>query len=92
VAGFEATILESFDNVLAPELWTDIQVGLIDLMLPGVQGDVILQYLKEHQAQIKRVLVTAATDVPQAVQDLADVVLFKPYTLKQLRQACELTA
>jgi DNA-binding response OmpR family regulator len=88
-AGFDPTVLESIPDALKPEPWRDIQVGLIDLMLPDVQGDVILKYLKENQAQVKRVLVTAATDAPQAVKDLADIVLFKPYSLKQLRQVCE---
>jgi CheY-like chemotaxis protein len=61
---------------------------ILDLHLPGVQGDQILHHIRtdERMAETQVVVITAYTALARTLQDEADLVLIKPVSLNLLRR------
>lgn len=68
----------NFGELLFPGPWQGVHVALVDFMLPGITGEVILRYLKDNFPNIRRILWTAAAELPPDTVDLADVMFYKP--------------
>lgn len=77
----DVTLLtEDFGRAFHAETWLGVDVAVIDLMLPDVDGEDVCRYLMANHAQIRRVICTAKPtyELP-ALQELAHVVLQKPF-------------
>jgi CheY-like chemotaxis protein len=63
-------------------------VVILDLHLPGVQGDQILHQIRadERMAGTRVVVITAYSALARTLQDEADLVLIKPVSLNLLRR------
>lgn len=66
--------------------WADVDVAVVDLMMPEVSGEVVLRYLVEHQPHVRRI-VGSAVDITAKVAGLAHVVLRKPFSPDALSRA-----
>lgn len=77
----------AFDQLLQPEPWEGVDVAVCDLMLPGVDGQTILRYLRDTKPTIRRVAMTAALAEGVHVTGLADQVLIKPFASADLLDA-----
>ena len=64
---------------------------LLDLHLPDIQGQEILQHMKSTEAlqSVKVVIVTADAVVADGLQDQCDFILIKPVDIFQLRELAE---
>jgi DNA-binding response OmpR family regulator len=62
-------------------------VVVLDLHLPGVDGEDILRYIRADArlAGIRVVLISAEQQQAQLLQSLADVILLKPFSFEQLK-------
>lgn len=99
LAGLQAELLDGhnvevvtshFAELFAPERWADVDVAVVDLMLPGVNGEDLLDYLAAHHPQIRRVVSTAMPLYMLGhVLPKADHLLLKPFGEEQLRSAVE---
>lgn len=73
-------ISDEFERTLLPETWLGIDVAVIDLMLPGLEGEDICRYLRDQQPYVRRVICTAKPmNLISDLRDLADVILQKPF-------------
>ena len=68
--------------------WRDVDVAVVDLLLPRTTGDTLLRWLEEHEPHIRRVAMSAAGDdrLSQA-ERVADVTLLKPFMIDDLLDA-----
>ena len=75
-----ALTTRDFHNLLNPTLWNGVDTALIDLNLGGdITGISVLTYLRTEHPQIRRVVLSAITDISEAhLGDLADAALTKP--------------
>lgn len=76
---------------VADDIYKDIDVLIVDLMMPGIFGGEILQYVAENYHHIRRIVCTAASpyaDEP-TVTAYADQVLLKPFLPIDLIAAVE---
>lgn len=80
----------NFHDLLSPSLWEGVDAALVDLMLRGgpipTSGVQVLEYLREHHPEIRRVVWTAM-QWPVLEEGLADVVLLKPAMGSEISQA-----
>lgn len=84
------SITENFDRALQQETWLDVNVAILDLMLPNYSGADILSFLKKHCPWVKVVVVTAALNlVTDTILSTADMVLSKPFRPLDLLVAVE---
>lgn len=67
---------DDFNGVFDTVLWADVDIGVIDLMLPGVDGRTIVTWLAEHAPHVRRVVYSAIVD-PTSGPDDAHAVLTK---------------
>ena len=73
-------------------------VMLLDMLMPGRNGFSVLEEVKDHQTHHrpqKIVAMSGITDsetVKEIIRLGADYVLAKPFTLQELRSACETSA
>lgn len=103
LARLEAFVLEerhevtlvttNFRALLTPEPWADIDVAVIDLMLPDLPGEDIVTYLASQHPKIRRVVCTARPiyELGELI-NLADQVLLKPFSIESFQRAVEWTA
>lgn len=88
-----AVTCEDFPILLSPTLWEGVSVALVDLNLGfgQIHGVDVLGYLRENHPDIKRIVLTAASDKAPPVADtlgeLADAVLSKPADLAHIVKA-----
>jgi DNA-binding NtrC family response regulator len=88
MAGFDASVLNNLLDALKRETWIGIDAAVVDLWLsPPMHGTEIMTFLASDFPQVRRVLVTADDEAPQAARDLAHVVLIKPYAGPTLIQS-----
>lgn len=74
-------VTDQFHRVFRPELWQGIDVAVMDLMLPTLQGEDICRFLIHEFPHIKRVICTAKpTYLIPDLQNIAHVVLQKPFS------------
>ena len=84
-----AVTAEDFPLLLAPTLWEQVDTAIVDLQLndPHINGVEILEYLTEHHPSVRRVVLSAVSDIPNLIQALgpvADVVLRKPTDIAEI--------
>ncbi len=87
-AGFQTEIIGSGDEAVARLADMVPDVVILDLHLPGVQGDQILHQIRndERMAETRVVVITAYAALARTLQDEADLVLIKPVSLNLLRR------
>ena len=77
------------DGEKACKLLSSISPSLIilDLHLPNVSGDKILEFVREqpHLADTKIILATADPQLAETLQDSSELALIKPVSFSQLR-------
>jgi two-component system alkaline phosphatase synthesis response regulator PhoP len=88
-AGATVTLITSdFQCTLRAETWLGVDVAVIDLMLPDLDGEDICRYLIQDQPQVRRVVCTAKPITQLVdVQVLAHVVVQKPFRPEDLIHA-----
>lgn len=70
--------------------WDNVDVALIDLMLPTQDGEDIVRHLYYNFPHVRRIICTAAPSrVKGEVASLAHVLLTKPFSAKELIAAIE---
>jgi two-component system, OmpR family, response regulator RegX3 len=78
-------IAEDFRQCFDPGTWIGVDVAILDLMLPGVEGEDICRFLKVQFPRIRRIICTAKpTYVLPELAEIAHVVIQKPFTDVQL--------
>lgn len=88
--GWEAeAITEGFETLLDPQRWVGVDIVLCDLMMPGMDGLTILEWMKQNTPGVRRVVLSAVPFFKPAVWEVADVVLQKPTSISDLRMALE---
>jgi CheY-like chemotaxis protein len=87
-AGFRTEVIGSGDEAVTRLADVVPDVVILDLHLPGVQGDVILHQIRtdERMAETRVIVITAYTALARTLQDEADLVLIKPISLNLLRR------
>jgi CheY-like chemotaxis protein len=87
-AGFQTEIIGSGDEAVTRLADVVPDVVILDLHLPGVQGDAILHQIRadERMAKTRVIVITAYTALARTLQDEADLVLIKPISLNLLRR------
>ena len=87
-AGFRTEIIGSGDEAIARLVDIVPDVVILDLHLPGVQGDEILHRIRAdgRMAETRVIVITAYTALARTLQDEADLVLIKPISLNLLRR------
>lgn len=71
---------------MTKEAWAGVDVAVIDLMLPGVTGEIVLEWMEIHVPGVKRIVYTATLPslIPSRVSELAYTVLHKPDDIMKL--------
>jgi len=87
-AGFQTEIIQTGDEAIARLAEAVPDVVILDLHLPGVQGDEILHRIRAdaRMAETRVIVITAYAVLARTLQDEADVVLIKPVSLNLLRR------
>jgi CheY-like chemotaxis protein len=87
-AGFQTEIIGSGDEAVARLADMVPEVVILDLHLPGVQGDQILHQIRNdgRMTDTRVVVITAYAALARTLQDEADLVLIKPVSLNLLRR------
>lgn len=65
----------------------DAEVVVLDLMMPDVTGEEVLDVLAADFPHVRKIVITAVYQVPARVKALADVVLSKPIHNEELLAA-----
>jgi DNA-binding response OmpR family regulator len=86
-AGFETQIVRAGDTALMWLSSTAPQIVVLDLHLPRVSGEEVLEQIRadERLAATKVIIATADPRMAETLQDRADLVLLKPIGFSQLR-------
>jgi DNA-binding NtrC family response regulator len=67
--------------------WRDVDVALVDLLLPGTTGDQLLDWLAQHAPHVRRIAMSAAGRIRLEQVQNADVRLLKPFMMDELIDA-----
>jgi DNA-binding NarL/FixJ family response regulator len=66
------------------DAWRDVDVAVVDILLPGTTGDVLLTWLADHVPAVRRIAISGAgTQRLDAVVD-AELALLKPFPIDEL--------
>lgn len=65
----------------------DADVAIVDLMMPDVDGEQILEWLAANKPDCRRVVATARWHPTRRVSELAHQILTKAFTYQQLLDA-----
>ena len=86
-AGFETQIVRAGDTALMWLSSTTPQIVVLDLHLPRVSGEEVLEQIRvdERLTETKVIIATADPQLAETLQDKADLVLLKPIGFSQLR-------
>jgi DNA-binding response OmpR family regulator len=86
-AGFETQIVRAGDTALMWLSSTTPQIVILDLHLPRVSGEEVLNQIRadERLTETKVIIATADPRMAETLQDKADLVLLKPIGFSQLR-------
>lgn len=86
-AGFETQIVRAGDTALMWLSSTMPQIVVLDLHLPRVSGEEVLEQIRadERLSTTKVIIATADPRMAETLQDKADLVLLKPIGFSQLR-------
>lgn len=83
-------VWDHFPALLTPAPWTDIDVAIVDIMLPEMSGVDVLLYLQSDHPHIKRIAFTASYMGQEDVRKhpgLVEHVLRKPCTPEDILAA-----
>ena len=85
---FEVEVIEDGGTALSRLAQISPAVVILDLHLPEVSGEQILQYIRsqEHLTQTRVILATADAVLAQSLTEQTDLVLLKPISVSQIRQ------
>lgn len=78
---------DHFGETLLPGAWEDVDVAVVDFMLPGLSGDVVLRYLTDVHPMVRRVVFSAVGGLGLIDEGLADAVVTKPARREELLHA-----
>lgn len=79
---------EGVDDAITNADWPHTDVAIIDVMMPGRSGDVLLAWLADNHPHVKRVLCTALGDNLDLDRfALAHDIVSKPFTTEDLEKA-----
>jgi DNA-binding response OmpR family regulator len=86
-AGFETQIVRAGDTALMWLTSTTPQVVVLDLHLPRVSGEEVLEKIRadERLKDTQVIIATADPRMADILQDKADLVLLKPIGFSQMR-------
>jgi DNA-binding response OmpR family regulator len=86
-AGFETQIIRAGDTALMWLSSSTPDIVVLDLHLPRVSGDAILEQIRADARldNTKVIITTADPRMAEAIGDKADLVLLKPVAFGQLR-------
>jgi DNA-binding response OmpR family regulator len=86
-AGFETQIVRAGDTALMWLTSTAPHIVVLDLHLPRVSGEEVLEQIRadDRLAATKVIIATADPRMAETLQDRADLVLLKPIGFSQLR-------
>ncbi len=91
LAGYE--VEAAYDGAVAQKRLTEIVPDLIvlDLHIPNVSGDIILQHIRadERLKKTRVFLATADANMAAQLRDDAELVLLKPIGFSQLKELAE---
>lgn len=73
-----------FITLLDPEPWEDVDVALIDVMMPEISGLDIVRYLTNEHPKVKTIVMTASLPSADEATGLADAVIVKPFDIGTL--------
>ena len=68
-------------------IWQDVDVAIVDLLLPRTTGDELLDWLTLHAPHVRRIATSAAGRVRLERVANADVWLLKPFMMDDLIDA-----
>lgn len=81
------TIECNFQDAFRPETWDGVDSAVVDLMLPGVEGEDICKYLKSNFPEIRVIVLSAVAHIRHIGPEVADYVLTKPASIDDIRRA-----
>ncbi len=86
-SNFEIEIIKDGQKALERLKIATPDVVVLDLHLPHVSGDVILEHIRadERLAETRVMIATADPRMAELLEDQADLVLLKPISFNQLR-------
>ena len=85
-AGFETQIVRAGDTALMWLNSTTPQIVVLDLHLPRVSGEEVLEQIRaDDRLAATKVIIATADPRMETLQDRADLVLLKPIGFSQLR-------
>lgn len=91
LAGHDVRVVtDNFAELFEDGPWAGVDVAVVDLMLPGVRGEDLLDYLAAHHPTVRRVVSTAMPlyELGKIIPK-ADYVLLKPFDVDRLQAAIE---
>src|SRR5688572_8547709 len=68
-------------------VWSDVDVALVDLLLPGTTGDTLLAWLATNAPHVRRIAMSGAGALRLEEAVDAEAALLKPFMLDQLLAA-----
>ena len=84
---FEVTVCEDGQQALFTITHQDFDVVLLDRMLPGLHGDLVIKAVREKQIPVPVMMLTAMDGIKDRVSGLdagADDYLVKPFAMEEL--------
>lgn len=72
--------------------WRDVDVAIVDLLLPGTVGDELIRWLAAHAPHVRRIAVSGAGESRLAEATDAHVNLLKPFMIDELLTAIRATS
>jgi DNA-binding response OmpR family regulator len=87
MAGFEAQAIHDGQQAMERLSQVTPALVLLDMHLPGVSGDKILNFIRQADrlAHTRVIMATADAEMANALQDQSDLALVKPISFTQLR-------
>ena len=87
-AGFQTESITTGDEAAVRLTEVVPDVVILDLHLPGMQGDQILHQIRsdERLTQTRVIVITAYSALANTLQEEADLILIKPVSLNLLRR------